>query len=123
MPYFGAYSATKFAQLGLSEALRVELRPQRIAVTSVHPIGTDTEFFVAAEDLSKAKIPARNAAEVHQTPVTVARKMIRAIECPRPEVWPFWPARFALVLAVLWPRLADWMMSKHRKALAEQVPS
>ena len=34
LPFFGPYAATKFAQLGLSEALRVELAPQRIAVTS-----------------------------------------------------------------------------------------
>ena len=42
LPFFGAYSATKAAQLSLAEAMRVEARPRQIAVTSVHPIGTDT---------------------------------------------------------------------------------
>jgi NAD(P)-dependent dehydrogenase (short-subunit alcohol dehydrogenase family) len=44
MPFIGMYSATKAAQFALSDALRVELRPQRIAVTSVHPTQTATEF-------------------------------------------------------------------------------
>ena len=40
LPFFGPYAATKAAQLSLAEALRVELKPDRIAVTSVHPVGT-----------------------------------------------------------------------------------
>ena len=33
LPFFGAYSATKAAQLSLAEALRVELKPKGITVT------------------------------------------------------------------------------------------
>jgi len=47
-PDGGAYSATKAAQLSVAEALRVELADERIAVTSVHPITTTTEFIAAA---------------------------------------------------------------------------
>jgi NAD(P)-dependent dehydrogenase (short-subunit alcohol dehydrogenase family) len=36
-PSLSAYTATKFAVLGLSEALRVELQPHRIGVTAVCP--------------------------------------------------------------------------------------
>ena len=36
-PDLGAYSATKFAVVGLSEALRTELKPHRIGVTAVCP--------------------------------------------------------------------------------------
>jgi len=36
-PALAAYSATKFAVLGLSEALRIELRPHGIGVTAVCP--------------------------------------------------------------------------------------
>src|SRR6202011_1063376 len=36
-PALSAYTATKFAVLGLSEALRVELRPHGIGVTAVCP--------------------------------------------------------------------------------------
>lgn len=110
LPYFGAYSATKAAQLSLAEAMRVELRPRAIAVTSVHPIGTDTDFFTTAEQVSGKRIPRRSALEFHQSAQTVARKMVRGIRRPAPEVWPFRPVRFLLSLGMMWPRLADWAM-------------
>ena len=33
VPFLGPYAATKAAQLALAEAMRVELKPRRIAVT------------------------------------------------------------------------------------------
>lgn len=114
LPYFGAYSATKFAQLALSEALRVELKPHRIAVTSIHPVGTETDFFKTAQQQTGMKMPARGAAEVRQSAAVVARRMIEAIERPRPEVWPMPLARFALSLATLFPGLVDRIMSHYR---------
>jgi short-subunit dehydrogenase len=113
LPYFGIYSATKAAQLSLAEALRVELKPQGIAVTSVHPIGTDTEFTEAYQ--REGKSTARMAAsrrEPRQSAADVARAMVRAIERPRPEVWPFRPARWAIGLATLFPRALDGVMAK-----------
>ena len=119
LPFFGPYAATKFAQLGLSEALRVELAPQLIAVTSVHPIGTETDFFTTAQQLGTLKMGPPGAGEVRQTPSTVARKMIRAMERPCPEVWPFRPSRWALSVATLWPSLADRIMAKYRGQMAD----
>src|SRR5205823_6099955 len=73
LPYFGAYSATKAAQLALAEAMRVELRRSRIAVTSVHPIGTDTEFGDAAAARAGGSRIARISGEVRQSAAQVAR--------------------------------------------------
>lgn len=39
------YSATKFAVLGFSNALRLELKPLGVAVTTVNPGPIQTEFF------------------------------------------------------------------------------
>ena len=44
VPYMGAYSATKFAQVGLAESLRAELAGSDIHVTVVFPVSTETEF-------------------------------------------------------------------------------
>ena len=112
IPYFGAYSATKAAQLSLAEALRVELRPRHIAVTSVHPIGTDTEFGDAAERRAGGGRIARIPGEWRQTARDVALAMVGAIERPRPEVWPARPTRWALSLATLAPRFVDRVMAK-----------
>lgn len=112
VPYLGVYSATKAAQLSLAEALRVELRPARIAVTSVHPIQTGTEFGQTAEAHGGVRI-ARS--RMRQPVQTVARRMTDAIVKPRAEVWPSRPSRWALGLATLLPRLVDRAMNDYRR--------
>ena len=111
IPYLGPYAATKAAQLSIAEALRVELRPQHIAVTSVHPVMTKTQFGEIAEAGGDVKLPRTRA--VSQTADHVARTMVRAIERPRPEVWPHPPTRFAVALAAMMPRVADAAMAKY----------
>lgn len=110
-PEGGAYAATKAAQLSLAEALRVELRPHQVAVTSVHPIGTESEFFTAAETLS-GRSAVRDPREPRQTPEQVAAAMVRAIERPRPEVWPHAASRWAFGLATLFPGLVDGVIAR-----------
>ena len=112
IPFFGAYSATKAAQLSLAEAMRVELRPSRIAVTTVHPIGTDTEFGAAAAARAGGGRIARIPGEFRQSAADVARKIARAIERPVPEVWPFRPSRWALSAGTLAPRWVDRLLAK-----------
>ena len=112
IPLFGAYSATKAAQLSLAEAMRVELRPLAIAITSVHPIGTDTEFGDAAHARAGGGRIARIRGEVRQSAAQVAERIVRGIEKPVPEVWPYPPSRFALGLAALAPRWVDRMLAR-----------
>ena len=113
LPYFGVYSATKSAQLSLAEAMRVELRADAIAVTSVHPIGTETEFGDAAKKAGNNKVGIRQIAGEHrQTAETVAARMVKAIAKPRPEVWPFAPSRWAVSVGTLIPGVVDRVMAK-----------
>jgi short-subunit dehydrogenase len=102
VPYRAAYSATKFALGALSEALRVELTGSGIAVTVVYPIGTDTEFHEAETQ----KVPWRPMGPV-QSADRVARAILRCVRRPRPEVYPYWPARMLAVLSVVTPGLVD----------------
>ncbi|HEX4792501.1 MAG TPA: SDR family NAD(P)-dependent oxidoreductase [Humisphaera sp.] len=114
LPFFGAYSATKAAQLSLGEAMRVELQPQKIAVTTVHPAGTDTEFGDVSANLSAGKRPRRVSGEPRQSAQVVAQKMVRAIQRPKPEVWPFRPARWFFTLGAMTPGLVDRVLNKRR---------
>ena len=107
-PMFGAYSMTKAAQISLCEALRVELRPVGIAVSSVHPISTATEFFDVATQ--KSRSAAKGMGKV-QTAETVARKMVKLLQRPRPECWPHGPSRIAVVLGMLMPRMTDRVLA------------
>lgn len=112
LPLFGAYSATKAAQAILAESLRVELAPRRIAVTTVHPITTETDFFQAAHRPGGRRLETKFRQSGRQPVSVVARKMLRAIERPRREVWPYPPVRYALLLGSLIPAAGDWAMSR-----------
>ena len=115
LPDFGAYTATKAAQLSVAEAMRVELRGTGIAVTTVHPVTTDTEFFRAAIRLSRARPPRRRGIEAFQSADAVAASITRAIERPRPEVWPHRRFRLLMGLAVFAPRVADSIVAERRR--------
>jgi NAD(P)-dependent dehydrogenase (short-subunit alcohol dehydrogenase family) len=55
-PTTGAYNASKFALEGMADALRMELRPWRIAVSLVEPAQTDTALWQDAEDALNAAV-------------------------------------------------------------------
>jgi short-subunit dehydrogenase len=112
------YCATKFAMVGLSEALRVELHGSGIEVSLVCPIGTATEFFDASSARSqRAHLPMGPI----QTAEKVARAIVRCARRPRPEVILSPLARIFLLMNTLSPRLADRiLLSVRSKLLGEQ---
>ncbi|MGH7368929.1 MAG: SDR family NAD(P)-dependent oxidoreductase [Candidatus Rokuibacteriota bacterium] len=116
VPYRAAYSATKFALGALSEALRVELTGSGIAVTLVYPIRTETEF----AEVEVQKVPWRPMGPV-QSAERVARAILRSVRQPRPEVYPYWPARILAVMSVLAPGLVDLGMRRVLQPLAPAV--
>lgn len=110
-PICGAYSATKAAQLSIAEALRLEQKDQRIAVTSVHPVGTRTDFFTSAADV-QGQQPLHRTSSFDQTAEHVARRMRKAIARPCPEVWPSRPSRWFASWCTFAPRWADRLVGK-----------
>jgi NADP-dependent 3-hydroxy acid dehydrogenase YdfG len=107
IPGSGAYSASKAAQVSLTEALRVELRGTGVDALTVHPIGTRTEFAEVAGRASGQ--PAVPALGPQQEADDVARAIVRGVLRPRPEVYPYRPSRAIVWLNALSPGLADWM--------------
>lgn len=114
LPFYAAYSATKAAQDALATALRPEVEPYGIDVTSIYPIGTRTEFFETS-----AKIGGRDAI-IENTPAIfmqsadhVARRIVRALHQPCPEVWPARWAHLGSSIACLMPRVTRWALRKH----------
>jgi short-subunit dehydrogenase len=117
IPFFGAYAATKAAQLSLGEAMRIELRPQQIAVTTVHPGGTQTEFGQVSAANSGGKRPKHIPGEVTQSAEEVAKKMTAGIERPRAEIWPIASYRWLTGLGALFPAVVDRVMLKRREQI------
>lgn len=108
LPYFGVYSATKAAQHHLSRTMNLELRSQGIHVSSVHPIGTKTEFFETAQRLSGDQTMLEHTSPMFmQSADTVARAVVRCLRRPRAEVWTSVFVRFGMALAGVMPGMAD----------------
>jgi NAD(P)-dependent dehydrogenase (short-subunit alcohol dehydrogenase family) len=98
-PALAAYTATKFAVLGLSEALREELRPHDIGVTAVCPGVINTPITVNSRARGAADDPAvrerfvRMYQRRNYGPEKVADRILRAVHRERtvapvaPEAW------------------------------------
>ncbi len=119
LPTFAAYSATKAAQNHVCRAMRIELRPHRIEVASVHPITTRTEFFdeVAHRSGHTASpvAPGRGLPRwLIQRPEDVANAVVRCLRHPRPEVWTSHTVRLFAALVTAFPRLFDALAPLHQ---------
>lgn len=122
LAYMGAYAATKSAQLSIAEALRLELEPDRIAVTSVHPVTTSTEFLTVAEQRSGKRMNVPGRTPLSQTADQVARAMARRISNPSREVWPHEPSRWLISLGTIWPWLGDFAGRQIKKVMDKGEP-
>jgi NAD(P)-dependent dehydrogenase (short-subunit alcohol dehydrogenase family) len=132
-PYRGAYSASKFALEGLTDAMRLELRGTGIFVSLVEPGPIRTRFLESAIELFKRNIDM--ASSPHRVtyagrlksmesggkttfkmePEAVARKVVHAVESPRPKIRYFVtvPTYVAAVAKRVLPdRLADVVIAK-----------
>jgi len=120
IPTMSAYSASKALQDHVGRALRIEL-DGRVHVSTVHPVGTETEFSGRVERLSGRPRTARSPARIRQTPERVARAIVDCLHDPRGEVWTSWIGRMTAALAVAAPELADRVLRK--RFPAHQPPS
>lgn len=105
----GAYSATKFAQTGLAEALRAELIGTSVRVSAVFPVSTETEF---REAMAREQGFAVSGHGPRQPVERVADAIVRTVKRPRPEVYPYAPARLLSILNTLAPALSDRLIRR-----------
>ncbi len=117
IPFMGAYSATKFAQVGLAESLRAELRGTDIHLSTVFPISTETDFFqvMAGESGFTTR-----ASGPRQRPEDVAHAIARALDRPVPEIYPYRLARGLTILNAVAPGLCDVLVRRWGR---EPVPA
>lgn len=81
---FGAYSASKFAVLGMSDALRDELAPAGIGVSTLFPGLTRSRMSLSPDSPSAAD-KARQEAMMME-PIWLGRAVVRAIENDEPYI-------------------------------------
>ena len=104
LPFFGFYSASKFAMEAISDALRVELHGSGIGVSLVEPGPIDTAFGKNARERASQSLDLREAtfAELYESQITgqrrkksterfrlapeaVAKKILHALTSSRPQ--------------------------------------
>jgi NAD(P)-dependent dehydrogenase (short-subunit alcohol dehydrogenase family) len=113
-PALTAYTATKFAVLGLSEALREELRPHGIGVTAICPGVINTPITRSARARGAAadpKVRERLVALYRRRnygPDRVARNILKAVERNRAVAPIAAEAWIAYAIKRISPRLAGW---------------
>jgi short-subunit dehydrogenase len=114
-PHFAAYSASKFALRGFSEALRRELAGSGVSVTYAAPRTTRTAFNHDA----LYRLSTDSGAAIDD-PETVAALIIGAISADRDELYIGWPEKFAVRLNALLPGVVSRAISK-QVAAARQL--
>ena len=115
-PLEAAYSATKFAMVGLTESLSVELRGTGVHVSLVNPGLVDTDFFEARGH------PLTVEGMKPMPPERVADLVVRVVERGRSEAFvPRWMRAAYLFKTVVPPayragsaRAADKQLAEHR---------
>lgn len=101
-PCFAAYSATKFALRGLSEALRRELDGSGVGVMYFAPRYTRTALNAGAVS-EMATAVAMNQDDPHQ----VATAFVAALKRSQPERYLGWPEKLFVRINAWFPRLVD----------------
>lgn len=114
LPFYGAYSATKAAQNHIARAMRLELRRTGVQVSSIHPIGTKTEFFDQVKDRNGAADLIEHTPDTFmQTPGFVAKCTVKCLRRPVPEVWTGFSGkfvRFGMSVTTLFPGMGDFFI-------------
>jgi len=118
-----AYSATKFAVLGLSEALRDELLPHRIGVTAVCPgiINTPITQTSPLRGAAMTEAARKQMVELYQRrnygPERVAKNILKAVQRNRmvapisPEAWLIYYVK----------RAAPWLVARLNRASTRRM--
>ena len=105
------YSATKAAQIGFAEALRSEFQGSPIHVSVVYPVSTsDTEFRPAMTRDYGHTIEGLGPAQPAEH---VADRIVACLERPRPEVYPYRPAKALAVMNAMAPGFTDWFVRRY----------
>lgn len=111
LPMYSSYCASKAMQDHFARAMRHELREQGIFVSSVHPIGTRTEFFEKVKDRG-AKLLSMSPDRFMQPASRVADAVVSCLRRPKGEVWTSLPMRLGLGMAGMFPGIADFAVGK-----------
>ena len=103
------YSATKFAALGFSNTIRLELAPYNVAVTTVNPGPVATGFFDLADPDGSYQ---KSVQAFMISPEKVASKIVQSMGTKKREINLPWILEATNKSYTLFPNLADFLARK-----------
>ena len=109
IPELSIYSASKFAVVGLSQALSYELKKYNIHVSMINPAGTDTPIFNHESwqtDTSKEKL---------MSPEYVAEQIVLAIKKNKPNVVLPFSHKIKTASKRIFPGIYGWYIDKKNR--------
>lgn len=123
IPRMAAYSSSKAMQDHFARAMRVELAGSGIYSSSVHPIGTISEFsdtLKSRSGLTKRAFGRPDKGRFVQTSEQVAEAIVACLRKPRGEVWTSLPMHMLFALGVAMPGLADYLLMRRARKRDQQ---
>ncbi|MEP7359137.1 MAG: SDR family NAD(P)-dependent oxidoreductase [Anaerolineales bacterium] len=105
-PTYTVYAASKFAVRGFGEALRREVAPWGIKVSTLYPGGVATEFAEHAQIRRKTQVT--TPGWLLLSPEQVAEAVLSLVRHPRAELVIPWPFRLAAFFNHWLPGVVDW---------------
>jgi NAD(P)-dependent dehydrogenase (short-subunit alcohol dehydrogenase family) len=113
LPFHSAYSASKALQDHIGRGMRLELAPEGIHVSTIHPIGVRTEFSERVSERAGGERRAvRTPESMKQPPELIADLIVKCLRKPRGEVWTHTPTRLGMGVLTMFPGLADWYLAR-----------
>ena len=109
---YTAYSASKFGVIGLSEALRGELKRYGIRVSVLCPPDTDTPQLVEENKTKPAETKALSGKSKPMSSEAVAKACIRGLEKGKFMIIPGSSGKMIYLAKRLFPSPVNWMMDR-----------
>lgn len=111
LPFMAAYAASKFALLGLTEGLRMELKSKGITMSLVLPGGTETEMPL---NLDRSRLPPEYPSHERSrvSALRAARAVVKAVEKKNIEIHVPWWNRPGIWFTNVFPTLGDRLISR-----------
>ncbi len=107
---FTAYSASKFAVMGMSEALRAELKPRGIGISVLCPPDTDTPGMVEENRTKPEETHAVSGNVKLMSPEKVAEALLKGIKKNKFIIIPGLMGKFSFLMKRLFPSLVFAIM-------------
>ncbi|MDG2021243.1 MAG: SDR family NAD(P)-dependent oxidoreductase [Phycisphaerales bacterium] len=131
LPDYGLYSATKAALTHVCRSMRCELHDDGIAVSSVHPVTTRTEFFEIAKKESgeghgpvvQDGVPTHAPRMFVQSADVVARAVVKCLQRPRAEVWTSPVGRLSAGIFELLPPVYEMVLRSEMRRKRREAAS